>query len=80
MEITLIIVGGIVLISALGVASDIIKKALDSKKQHSPAQDEVIRALTQRIATLEEDRDRSATTVKKLEEDVGFMQRLLEKK
>lgn len=80
MEITLIIVGGLVLISALGIASDVINKSLAAKAQKAPLQDEAIRALTQRVAALEEERDRHASTVKKLEEDLGFMQRLLEKK
>lgn len=80
MEIVLIIVSGVVIISVLGIVSDVVNKAIEAKKHQSPLQDQAILALTQRVAALEEERERNTTTVKKLEDDLGFMQRLLEKK
>jgi len=84
MSVWMIIVGGIVIISVVGVFGDMVTKIAQSKAKAKEAQGSVpiaeIEVLKGRIATLESRLDERDDSVRKLEDEMRFVSRMLEDK
>jgi len=84
MSIWIIIVGGIVIISVAGVFGDMITKIAQSQAKAKEVQGSVpvaeIETIKGRIASLESRLDERDDTVRKLEDEVRFVSRMLEDK
>ena len=75
MEITLVIVGGIIVLTLIAVVGDVIGKSVKSKSNANP---KVLRNLVQRVETLERLSLERESRLSQLESDIAFANRLLE--
>ena len=77
MGITLVIVGGIVIISVIAIAGDYITKAKLAKTSIDP---DIVKQLERRIGELEQKTQEQDKKIQLLEGDIAFANRLLEDK
>jgi peptidoglycan hydrolase CwlO-like protein len=77
MGITLVIVGGITIISAIAIVGDYFTKAKVSKTSIDP---QIIQALEKRIEELETKANDQDKKIEQLESEISFANKLLENK
>ncbi len=77
MEITLVIVGGIVVLTLVAVVGDVVGKAVKARGGSDP---KILRDMARRVEALERLSLEKEERIRKLEADVSFANRLLEDK
>lgn len=77
MEITLVIVGGVVVLSLVAVVGDVVGKAVKARGASDP---KALRDLVRRVDELERLSLEREDRIRRLEADVSFANRLLEDK
>ncbi|HOX12421.1 MAG TPA: hypothetical protein P5117_03440 [Spirochaetia bacterium] len=75
MEITLVIVGGVIVITLIGVVGDLLGKSVKSRSGADP---KALRDLSRRVEDLERLSLDREERIRRLEADVAFANKLLE--
>ncbi len=75
MEITLVIVGGVVLLTLVAVVGDVVGKAVKARYGSDP---KALKDLVRRVEDLERLAQEKEARILRLEEDVAFANKLLE--
>lgn len=75
MEITLVIVGGIIVLTLIGVVGDVLGKSVKARSGSDP---KALRDLARRVEDLERLSLEREDRIRRLEADVSFANRLLE--